>query len=132
MELPLLLPLANLMNQRTPGEHLKVGEFASDGGYAQFQGPTSRVCREERGGDALCWGVAWEAEREVGDTPKFTLEIAQLLNGRPAESYRLFSQATVKRQELAESQEARKKVYLVASQFCRFLAWTQTSLVKSE
>lgn len=48
------------------------------------------------------------------------LEVAQLLNGRPAESY---TQVTFKRQELAKS--VGKKVYLAASHFCRFLACTR-------
>lgn len=56
-----------------------------------------------------------EAEGEVGDTLNFTLEIAQLLNGRPAELYRLLTQDTVKGQELVKS--LGKKVYVVASQF---------------
>lgn len=68
----------------------------------------------------MSWGIAWEAEREVGEIFNFTLELAQLLNGRPAESYRLPTQGTVKRQELAKS--LGKKVYSVASHFCKFLA----------
>lgn len=111
-------------------EDLKVGEFAPGGGGVQYQGPTGMVCREGWRGNELCCGVAWEAEGVVGGTLNFTLEIAQLLNGCPAESYRLLTQDMVKGQELAKS--LGKKVYLVASQFCRFLACTQKSLVKSE